>query len=124
MDGSSARTSGFQTVSNMNLEKAIQQIIWTPQPQQAALISCPCFEVFFGGARGGGKTDASIGDWIEHSNTYGEHAIGIFVRRKLKQLEEVIARTQQLFTKIGATYNVQQKNLDNGEWSAAEVRVS
>lgn len=93
----------------MNLEKAIQQIIWTPQPQQAALISCPCFEVFFGGARGGGKTDASIGDWIEHSNTYGEHAIGIFVRRKLKQLEEVIARTQQLFTKIGATYNVQQK---------------
>ena len=90
-------------------DKVLQSIIWEPQPQQAALISCPVFEIFFGGARGGGKTDASIGDWIEHSNTYGENAVGIFVRRKLKQLEEVIARTQQIFSKLGATYNVQQK---------------
>lgn len=89
--------------------EVLQSIIWEPQPQQAALISCPVFEVFFGGARGGGKTDASIGDWIEHSNTYGENAVGIFVRRKLKQLDEVIARTKQLFTKLGATFNVQQK---------------
>lgn len=90
-------------------QEVLQQIIWEPQPQQAALISCPVFEIFFGGARGGGKTDASIGDWIEHSSRYGDRAVGIFVRRKLKQLDEVIARTQQLFTKLGATYNVQAK---------------
>jgi hypothetical protein len=30
-------------------------IIWEPQPgPQTALIRCPVFEVFFGGARGGG----------------------------------------------------------------------
>lgn len=90
-------------------DTVLQTVIWEPQPQQEALITCPVFEVFFGGARGGGKTDASIGDWIEHSTTYGENAIGIFVRRKLKQLDEVIARTQMLFTKLGATYNVQNK---------------
>lgn len=83
--------------------------IWSPQPRQAALIACPVFEVFFGGARGGGKTDASLGDWAEHSAKYGENAVGIFVRRKLTQLSEVIARSKQLYKKIGAKYNEQAK---------------
>lgn len=92
------------------MTSADYSVIWQPQPgPQTALLECPVFEVFYGGARGGGKTESSLGDWLQHSSTYGEHAIGIFVRRKLKQLEEVIARTQQIFPKIGATYNVQQK---------------
>jgi hypothetical protein len=87
-----------------------QTIIWQPQPgPQTALIQCPVFEVFYGGARGGGKTESSIGDWLEHSSRYGENAIGIFFRRKLVQLAEVIARTKQLFPKLGAKYNEQQK---------------
>lgn len=89
------------------------QILWTPQPgPQTLLVQCPVFEVFYGGARGGGKTDGSIGDWLIHSAMYGEHAIGLFVRRKLVQLREVIARTKQLFPKLGATYNTQEK-----EWT-------
>lgn len=90
-------------------------VIWSPQEgPQTSLIMCPVFEVLFGGARGGGKTEASIGDWLEHSNTYGEHAIGLFIRRKLIQLAEVVARTKQLFPKIGAKYNEQKK-----EWVMA-----
>lgn len=86
------------------------KVVWEPQPgPQTALLECPVFEVFYGGARGGGKTESSIGDWLQHSFLYGENAIGIFVRRKLTQLSEVIARTHQIFPKIGATYNVQQK---------------
>jgi hypothetical protein len=85
-------------------------VIWQPQPgPQTALLECDVFEVFYGGARGGGKTESSIGDWLQHSAMYGEGAIGIFVRRKLTQLAEVIARTKQIFKKIGATYNEQQK---------------
>ncbi len=92
-----------------------QTILWEPQPgPQSFLVCCPVFEVFYGGARGGGKTDGSIGDWLLHSAQYGEHAIGIFVRRKLTQLVEVIARTKQLFTKIGAKYSEQRK-----EWVMA-----
>lgn len=94
---------------------SIGTVVWEPQlGPQTALIQCPVFEVFFGGARGGGKTEASIGDWIEHSNTYGEAAVGIFVRRKFKQLAEVIARTKQIFPKIGAKYNEQK-----AEWRMA-----
>jgi len=86
-----------------------KEVLWTPQEgPQTALIQCPVFEVFYGGARGGGKTESSIGDWLEHSSTYGEAAIGIFVRRKFKQLAEVIARTKILFPKIGAKYNEQK----------------
>lgn len=89
------------------------KIIWTPQEgPQAALIACPILEVFYGGARGGGKTEASIGDWLEHSGRYGQDAIGVFFRRKFKQLEEVVARTRILFPQIGAKYNEQK-----AEWA-------
>jgi hypothetical protein len=85
-------------------------VLWSPQPgPQTALLECPIFEVFYGGARGGGKTESSIGDWLQHSSLYGEGAIGIFFRRKLVQLAEVIARTKQIFPKLGAKYNEQQK---------------
>ena len=85
-------------------------VIWQPQPgPQTALLQCPVFEIFYGGARGGGKTESSIGDWLQHSAAYGENAIGIFFRRKLVQLAEVIARTKQLFPKLGAKYNEQGK---------------
>jgi hypothetical protein len=43
-------------------------VIWAPQEgPQTDLICCPVFEVFYGGARGGGKTESSIGDWLDHS---------------------------------------------------------
>lgn len=84
-------------------------ILWAPQEgPQTALLQCPIFEVFYGGARGGGKTESSIGDWLQHSSEYGEAAIGIFVRRKFKQLAEVIARTKQIFPKMGGKYNEQK----------------
>lgn len=90
-------------------------VVWAPQAgPQTALLQCPVFEVFYGGARGGGKTDGMIGDWLQHSSLYGEHAIGIFVRRNRTQLSEVIARTKQLFLKLGAKYNEQKS-----EWLMA-----
>lgn len=90
-----------------------QQIIWSPQPgPQTALIECPIFEVFYGGARGGGKTEGSIGDWLDHAGRYGEAAIGVFFRRKFKQLEEVVARTKSLYSRLGAKYNEQK-----AEWT-------
>ena len=94
----------------MQQAEAPQTVLWSPQPgPQLALLECPVFEVFYGGARGGGKTESSIGDWLQHSSLYGEGAIGIFVRRKLTQLAEVIARCNQIFPKLGAKWNEQKK---------------
>jgi len=88
------------------IQETVRHIVWQPQPgPQTALVTCPVTEVFFGGARGGGKTDSSLGDWLNHSSMYGENAIGVFFRRKFKQLEEVIARAKTLFKPLGAKYN-------------------
>lgn len=92
-----------------------QTVLWKPQPgPQTLLVQCPVFEVCYGGARGGGKTEGSIGDWLIHSAEYGEFAVGIFVRRTFKQLSEVIARTKQLFPKVGGKYNESK-----AEWQMA-----
>lgn len=86
-----------------------QTVLWKPQPgPQEALVACPVFEVFFGGARGGGKTEGSIGDWLQHSQEHGDGANGVFFRREEKQLDEVIARTESIFTPLGAKFNRQK----------------
>lgn len=82
-------------------------VIWQPQPgPQALLLTCPVPDVMFGGARGGGKSDALLGDWTGHASRYGKHARGLLVRRTLTELDEIIARSQVLFTPLGASYSV------------------
>lgn len=65
--------------------------------------------MFFGGARGGGKTDGVLGDWIRHAADYGENAIGLMVRRELTQLTETIERSKVIYTPLGAKYSEQGK---------------
>ena len=73
-------------------------VVWQPQlGPQPALLACPVFEVFFGGARGGGKTDGMLGESASHADLYGAHAIGLMVRRERTQLVEAIERSRQLF---------------------------
>ena len=83
---------------------AAQKVIWEPQPRQAAFLTCPCDDVAFGGARGGGKSDAVLGDWLSHEDRYGRDAIGIVLRRERTQLIELIERARVIFTPLGFTY--------------------
>ena len=85
------------------------QAIWRPQPNQAKFISCPLHEVFYGGARGGGKSDAILGEWVAHAIRYGKDAVGIVVRRELTQLLELIERSKVLYTPVGAKYHDRDK---------------
>lgn len=77
-------------------------IIWKPQPKQHALLTCPVEDVFFGGARGGGKSDGLIGDWMAHAYQYGKHAKGLLIRRTYPELEELEARCLAIFSQLGA----------------------
>lgn len=87
-----------------------QNVVWSPQPgPQAALLACPVFEVFFGGSRGGGKTDAMLGEFIVHADQYGENAIGLMVRRQRTELIETMERSRQLYLPLGAKFNEQEK---------------
>jgi len=83
---------------------------WEPQPgPQTALLACPVFEVFFGGARGGGKTDGMLGEWASHADLHAKNAVGLMVRRERVQLLETIERSRQIYGPIGARYNDQDK---------------
>lgn len=85
-------------------------VIWAAQPgPQTALIACPVFEVFFGGARGGGKTDGVLGDFLEHADAYGEHAIGLMIRRQRTELIETIERSRAIYTPLGWVFHEQEK---------------
>src|SRR3954469_19834979 len=78
-------------------------------PAQLALLKCSVFEVFFGGARGGGKTDGMLGDWANHADRYGKDAIGLMLRRTRTELIETIERSRAIYSLLGWKYNETDK---------------
>src|SRR5580765_1245868 len=86
---------------------AIVNVAWEPQPWQAAFIACPVEEVFGGGARGGGKSDGVLGDWLNHADQYKENAIGLMVRRTRTELLETHERARVIYGKLGARFTYQ-----------------
>ena len=85
------------------------EVVWAPQPgPQAAFVQCPVFEVVYGGARGGGKTDAALGEWAIHADRYGANAKGLFIRRTRVALEPTIERAKAIYTPLGATWHEQK----------------
>lgn len=84
------------------MSKALNNVIWKPQYKQQLLISCPAFETFFGGARGGGKSDAALGAFLLNVNKYGKHHKGVIFRRTLPELEDIFKRAQEIYLPLGA----------------------
>jgi hypothetical protein len=77
-------------------------VAWRPRSApQAAYITCPVFEIFYGGARGSLKTEGTLGDWLNHSHKYGEDAVGLMVRRTREQLKETFERAKRLYVPLG-----------------------
>ena len=77
-------------------------VAWSPRSvPQAAYVSCPVFEIFYGGSRGSLKTEGTLGDWLSHSDLYGEDAIGLMVRRTRTQLSETFERAKRLYLPLG-----------------------
>ncbi len=65
--------------------------------------------MFFGGARGGGKTDGMLGEFTKHAGRYGKHAIGLMIRRTRTELIETIERSRAIYTPLGWKYNETDK---------------
>jgi hypothetical protein len=81
------------------------KVIWRPQAgRQKALIDCPVYEIFYGGARGGGKTDGVLGKMGLKALKYGEAFNCVFFRKELPMLDDAIARSKQIYTPLGARF--------------------
>lgn len=80
-------------------------ILWKPQAKQALALSCPAFELFYGGAAGGGKSDFLLADFLAGCNEGRSAWRGVLFRKTYKELEELIVRAKELYIPIGAQYN-------------------
>jgi len=77
---------------------------WSPQPgPQTLAVTCPADEVFLGGMRGGGKSDAVIGMNLRGSAKWGAAWNGIIIRKKYKEFAEMRRRIKQI---------IRERNLD------------
>jgi hypothetical protein len=79
--------------------------LWAPQAgPQEALVHCPLPEVFFGGARGGGKTDGVLGKWAKDERTYGQHFNAMMFRKTTVASDDAIERAKEIYLPLGATF--------------------
>lgn len=78
---------------------------WSPQEgPQDDLCCCPFPEVFFGGARGGGKTDGVLGKWALKEKRYGTGFNAIMFRRTTTSAEDAVDRSKEIYAPLGGRY--------------------
>lgn len=83
-----------------------RRVVWSPQPgPQTVLCACPIQDVFYGGARGGGKSDGLLGDFIGHAAEYGDHAHGLLLRKTFPMLAQLIQRSLEIYQQLGWRFN-------------------
>ncbi len=70
---------------------------FVPQPAQVPYIRSPADITVFGGARGGGKTTGSLGDWWLHAEAHQNHARGLMVRKTRTDLKDTQLAAMTMF---------------------------
>ncbi len=81
--------------------------MWEPQPgtQSSAITATFVDELFFGGARGGGKSDFLLGDFLQDvGQGYKSAWRGIIFRKTYGELEELQMRASEIFPFYGGVF--------------------
>lgn len=78
------------------------KVQWRPQPKQAQALVRLEDEILFGGARGGGKTDAGMAWLLYDIDKPGYRAL--VIRKNFTDLSDWIDRAKEFFGTVGGTY--------------------
>lgn len=83
----------------------MNNVIWQPQPKQAEFMSRDEYEVLYGGAAGGGKSDAIIAEALRQADNPNYRAV-IF-RKTYPQCRELILKSLRIYSRAfpKAKYN-------------------
>src|SRR5262245_50928661 len=94
--------------SSSNTNRTEPKSVWSPQPgPQSAFVRCVSREIFYGGARAGGKTDAVLGKWALKEKRYGHGFNAVMFRRTTVSAEDAIERSRQIYGPLGGQFNEQ-----------------
>src|SRR5215207_6578092 len=98
-------TSPYPRTSGRPSTSPSTKRLWGPQRgPQSALVECELPEVFFGGARGGGKTDGVLGKWLLKANRYGKHFNAKGFRKTSVSFEDTLERAKEIYQPVGARF--------------------
>ena len=102
----------------------MNKFIIAPQegPQLLYVTAKWCPVIFFGGARGGGKTSGSLIDFFQDVQEYRENWHGLLVRKTYPELQEVIRQGKEMFGPAGAEWVQFHKQFRFKEGSTLTLR--
>ncbi len=90
-------------------------VAWAPFPgSQALALGCPCDEILYHGTRGPGKTTIQLAKYASNvGRGYGTHWRGVIFDRGYKNLDDLIAKSEEMFPKIfpGARFLTSKSDL-------------
>lgn len=83
----------------------MSNVIWQPQEKQARFMERPEYEALYGGAAGGGKSDALLMEALRQVHI--PHYSGIIFRKTYPMLTDLIERSREIYPRAfhGAKYN-------------------